>query len=67
MHRLRVLLPGCSVEKALDAKKQICEQISAQMADMTETTTTLIATHRAQSAEECCEYDIPRRRASDRR
>ena len=70
MTRLRVLLPGCPVEKALEAKTAACNEISERIADMTDTATTLIAKHSLCYAEECCDYDtptLPQRRATDHR
>ena len=44
MKRLRILLPGCPLEVALDARKAASEQMSADLADMVETATTMART-----------------------
>lgn len=41
MKRLRVLLPNCPLEMALDARKAASEQMSQDLADMVETATTM--------------------------
>jgi hypothetical protein len=44
MKRLRILLPGCPLEVALEARKAASEQMSADLADMVETATTMART-----------------------
>jgi len=46
MKRLRVLWPGCPLEKALDERKAAAEQMREALADMVETATTMTISHR---------------------
>ena len=42
MERLKVLLPGCDLEKLLHERARLAEQMSSDLADMTETATQLM-------------------------
>lgn len=67
MQRLRLLFSDCPVEQALDAKTAACKAMSAQIVDMADATTALIASYVPRKPVEYCEYDHPNRRATDRR
>ncbi|CAB4188149.1 hypothetical protein UFOVP1165_42 [uncultured Caudovirales phage] len=42
MKKLRVLLPGCPLEQALEARKAASEQMSQDLADMVDVATTMV-------------------------